>query len=575
MSETEIESDPTSGAANSPRSEQVDSASPSSRCSLDCDCSFDFEASWDKIQELPDSIYNHYCENNLYPPVQEEKIIKSNIVEALAQISLITAKMDRSEAHSLQRLPLELLARVFWFSANAPGVFSQGFRGQQPPTSLNPSNKPWVLSQVCQSWRKTVLNTPDLSTNVSFTIPSDVAGGQTIDVSLAQCHRLQLQLQRSANHPINVYTKTPDATTTSLERFLSPLCAYSPSWRHLRIELDGDIFRPWMSCISGRLQSLESLEVKFLGPYLSVDFEAFQFAPQLRSVTFSAGPQNHLETWRPYQKFKLPFEQVTHFRWQDNIDGLGAPADYMRLVRFIIRSLRHFQAAKSCRIDLHANTIAHLLAIQARPEFVQGKMFTSLKHLTELELFGIESQTGMVAAVLPYLKLPFLGKLTIPSSGPDHRALSEFLTQPHRLVFLSIQRVEMPLDEFSTVLAPLILLNDLSLGVAQVGGISDNYLSLFNQKNSTGSRFSLIPKLESLSLLPVGDFASTYTIDALINVLEARWRVLLEPADDSSNNAETLADSRLMSVKLDKGIDDERLDQLRVEGLRVVLWGDD
>ncbi|KAJ8089267.1 hypothetical protein PM082_014515 [Marasmius tenuissimus] len=500
--------------------------------------------------------------------------LMTTLMEEKERIEGIVSE-SRSVLKPIQRLPLELLARVFWFSANAPGVFSQGFRGQQPPTSLNPSNKPWVLSQVCQSWRKTVLNTPDLWTNVSFTIPSDVAGGQTIDVSLAQCHRLQLQLQRSANHPINIYTKTPDATTTSLERFLSPLCAYSPSWRHLRIELDGDIFRPWMSCISGRLQSLESLEVKFLGPYLSVDFEAFQFAPQLRSVTFSAGPQNHLETWRPYQKFKLPFEQVTHFRWQDNIDGLGAPADYMRLVRFIIRSLRHFQAAKSCRIDLHANTIAHLLAIQARPEFVQGKMFTSLKHLTELELFGIKSQTGMVTAVLPYLKLPFLRKFTIPSSGPDHRALSEFLTQPHRLVFLSIQRVEMPLDEFSTVLAPLISLNDLSFGVAQVGGISDNYLSLFNQKNSTGSRFSLIPKLESLSLLPVGDFASTYTIDALIDVLEARWRVLLESADDSSNNAETLADSHLMSVKLDKGIDDERLDQLRVEGLGVVLWGDD
>ncbi|KAK1229595.1 hypothetical protein PQX77_007339 [Marasmius sp. AFHP31] len=419
MSEMEIESGTPSGAADSPRSEQVDPTPPSLRCSLDCDCSFDFEASWDDIQGLPEPIYDHYRQNNVYPPVQEEKIIKFNIAQASAQISLITTKVNwlgelmtflteekerieqivsesRSVLRPIQKLPLELLTKVFLFAVDAPGVSaSQGFRVQLPPTSLNPSKEPWVLSQICRSWRKTALNTPGLWTNVSFAFPSDSAGGQSMDVLLTQCHRLQLQLQRSAKHPIDVHTKTPDPATTSLERFLSPLCAYSPSWRHLRIELDGDIFRPWISCISGRLQSLESLE-----------------------------------------------------------------------------------------------------------------------------------------------------------------------------------RVEMPPGEFYIVIAPLTSLYDLSFGVAQVGGISDDYLSLFNQKNPATSRFSLIPKLESLSLLPVGDFASTYTFDALIDVLEARCRVSVESADDGLNDVATPADSRLMSVQLDKGIDDGRLDQLRIEGLRVGLWGE-
>ncbi|KAK1215143.1 hypothetical protein PQX77_022261 [Marasmius sp. AFHP31] len=125
--------------------------------------------------------------------------------------------------------------------------------------------------------------------------------------------------------------------------------------------------------------------------------------------------------------------------------------------------------------------------------------------------------------------------------------------------------------EFSAILTCLPLLNELLFGVAQTWGISNDYMFLFRRTDPTTSRFSLVPTLEKLSFLPVGNFASTYTASALIGVLEARWRASTE-ADMSDSGAKPSA--RLLSVKLDKGMDDERLDQLRVEGLQVAVWGE-
>ncbi|KAJ8089338.1 hypothetical protein PM082_014586 [Marasmius tenuissimus] len=140
--------------------------------------------------------------------------------------------------------------------------------------------------------------------------------------------------------------------------------------------------------------------------------------------------------------------------------------------------------------------------------------------------------------------------------GPDHTALSTFFINPQKLVSLSARRVEMSPNEFSTVPTALTSSKDLSFGVALVDGISDQYG---------------IPRLRSLSLLPVGNFASTYTAEALVDLLEGRWRISVAP--EASDSTET-ANSWLLSVIFDKEIDDEHLDRLRVEGLQVRLWGE-
>ncbi|KAJ8090593.1 hypothetical protein PM082_018150 [Marasmius tenuissimus] len=199
---------------------------------------------------------------------------------------------------------------------------------------------------------------------------------------------------------------------------------------------------------------------------------------------------------------------------------------------------------KTCRLDFHAETIAQARVVQSLQFFIEGRATVTSNHLAELELHGIEVQTGM-HTILPHINAPSFNKLTIFSSGPDHTALSTFFIHPMKLTSLTTQKVEMTVDELSAVLGNFLRCSSSQRDIERV--------------------------LESLSFLPVGDFASTYTPDALIDILEARWWVSTE--SDASDSAATPT-SRLLFVKLDKGVNDERLDQLRVEGLQVGLWGE-
>ncbi|KAJ8089287.1 hypothetical protein PM082_014535 [Marasmius tenuissimus] len=264
------------------------------------DCSFDFEASQEKLQDPPETLYAHYSGTNVYPSASDEAIVKRGIVEALEHVSLLGNKIERlntvvallemererikdvvvkyrSMLRPIHRLPPELLSRIFSFSTeNHAGIadLSEGFRGQDFPTSLRPSRHPWVLSQVCQSWRKLALNSPSLWSLVSFAFPSD-HHDNSMAAWLSQCHRLQLQLQRNGDQPMSIIAKTPNPNSTSIERFLSQLCYHSPNWRDLRIELHPDTVLPWMFPISGRLQSLENLQIRLVGQHVNKDFDPF------------------------------------------------------------------------------------------------------------------------------------------------------------------------------------------------------------------------------------------------------------------------------------------------------------
>ncbi|KAJ8089284.1 hypothetical protein AAF712_010747 [Marasmius tenuissimus] len=556
------------------------------------DCNFDFGASQNRIRGPPEALYTQYSTKNAYPSIKDETMIKNGIVEGLAQMSLISNKIDRMKEMAellaaersridnvikeyramlkpINRLPPELLTRVFLFSSDLPAFdISEGFRGDPPPTSLKPTDHPWVSSQVCQTWRRTALNVPNLWSFISFTFPSEGDIVRSMPALRAHCHRLQLQLQRSANQPIDVITQTPDLNFTSIERLLSPLCSYSPNWRHLRLDLHGDTFSPWMSPISGRLQSLESLHVKFIGPIHGRHFDCFRFAPQLKSIVFSADQRISSEIWHP-NKLRLPYQQIIHYRLQD-AEGHGVTIEIRnKLFVFFHRSLYLFPELRTCHLSLHSESIKHYRDLQCTPTFAQGRLTVTFKELVQLKLHSINGKSDL-HTVLPYIRAPSLTKLTILSSGPDRTALSTFMSHPQKLTFLSIDRVEMSPSEFSATLTRLTSLKDLSFGVARVGGITDEYLTLLRRLEPATRGFLIAPKLSSLSLIPVGDFASTYTNSALIDLLEIRWRVPLPDASDTA----AISCLPIRSVRLDKGADDGRLDRLRVEGLHVELWGE-
>ncbi|KAJ8089298.1 hypothetical protein PM082_014546 [Marasmius tenuissimus] len=395
------------------------------------DCSFDLEASQRNIHEPPETLYSKYSTNNVFPSDEEEKVVKTAIVEAVAQISLINNEIDRlheiiallgkernrieevtskycSILRPIFRLPPEVLARIFSLSMDTPTVeIADGFRGPRPPTSLNPTKHPWALARVCHLWREVALTTPGLWSFISFTIPSD---GDTMAIALARSYRLQIQLQRSADHPLTIVVAVPDPETRSLERFLSPLCYQSPRWKHLSIELHGDIFLPWMSPIFGRLQSLKSLQLKFIGPICGPDFDCFKFAPRLESIVFSADHRFSADGWN-FEKLKLPYQQITDYQWQDGeLKGISSSL-LTRILSFShLRAFFSLTKLKSYRWSLHSKSVTGYEEAIHSEMFAAGRYTVTLKHLVELELHSSNSTSG-IHAVLPLIKAPSLQKL--------------------------------------------------------------------------------------------------------------------------------------------------------------------
>ncbi|KAL0572446.1 hypothetical protein V5O48_009515 [Marasmius crinis-equi] len=560
----------------------VSSAASTHNPAIICrECHFDFAASQNRIQGPPAGIYSQLSRRNACPSSQEEALVKGGMAEAKAQMSLVGDKITRLQAkiaaleaeklriggiveeyrsilRPVLRLPPELLSRIFSLASEKPATYDS----RRPSSSLNPSKPPWVLSQVCQSWRALALDTPSLWSSVSFNfIPNR---GSTLR---AQSHRLQLQLQRSANHPLNITATTSTSNHTAIDRLLFPLCSSSPTWRHLSIELNDELFSPGLAPISGRLQALESLHLHFITS-VRQDLGWFQFAPRLTRLSFSGDHRlGSSEDRHPRPNHtKLPFHQITHYSWQDEEGDISGIARG-NLFAFSVRTLPLLLNVQSCRLIIHPDSIRNYIHNRNK-----GSLMATLQHLNELEVRVIGGGTG-THEVLSYITAPSLRRLTLSSSGPDQSALTDLFTNPETLTYLSISMIEMPPHDFRTVLARLTTLTDLSFGV--VGGITDDYLSLFLSAQSQGSsHLPIVPNLRNLSLLATPNIESSYSEDILLGMLEARMGP--EPGVGS---AASQSYSRLFSVNLDKPVEGEaasqHLDELRVEGLRVGISGEE
>ncbi|KAL0062393.1 hypothetical protein AAF712_010739 [Marasmius tenuissimus] len=228
-----------------------------------------------------------------------------------------------------------------------------------------------------------------------------------------------------------------------------------------------------MSCVSGRLQSLESLHIKFIGP-LHGELDCFHLAPKLTSLVFSANSRMTSDVWAP-TLLKMPYKQIRHYHWQDMEDRDITLPIRKRIFMVSKRALCLLQDLESCRLLLHSRTVSQYHSRLTSAKFTQGRLSATFKRLRELELDSLDEGSG-IHVVLLYLKVPLFG-----------------------------------------------------------------------------------------------NFASTYTADALTDALEARWRATTEP--DASDSVATPS-PRLLAVRLDKEVDDERLDQLRVEGRQVGVWGE-
>ncbi|KAF9257749.1 hypothetical protein L218DRAFT_990910, partial [Marasmius fiardii PR-910] len=271
-----------------------------------CHCRFDVEESRTRFPGPSKSLVEGYRTCNGYPlpdkaasieaAMEQAKKQESLLSETIAGLqSVIVALMEEKSRiqgeigrfrlilRPIHKMPPELLGKIFSFAADL-STTEDPFK---TPSSLHPTRMPWVLAKVCQPWRKLALGIPSLWSPVSLALPSKRATQSFLN---AQTYRLNLQLQRSGDQPIDVIVSTCNMKE-DVDPLLLLLCSHSPRWRTLHIELD-DKDAPTLSSIRNHLPLLEFLHVRCAERPLN-ELDYFEFAPRLRTLAISGEALQH------------------------------------------------------------------------------------------------------------------------------------------------------------------------------------------------------------------------------------------------------------------------------------------
>ncbi|KAK7047132.1 hypothetical protein VNI00_006797 [Paramarasmius palmivorus] len=340
--------------------ENTDSFDPSC-CTM---CKADVETSRNAINGPPADVYDQFTRNNGYPDdagafKRKWELVKIQLNRLSATIALLNAEKRRLKEiveqyqailHPIRAAPTDVLRHVFRFCSGRDQ--GQEILDEAVPisakSSLRPKEMPWVLGQVCQSWRKLVLSTPELWTVVSIDVWQPDSAKQRISSNVL---RLGLQLDRSQNLPLTVTISCPNAP--SYDRpdpvldennpLLVLLCASSRRWRHLRLEGHLETRLGRMAFIRGLLPELESLYIGLdVGSSIPIwEREArsglladcFEFAPRLTSVSF----HNYVSTKLPWQQIitYVSNEILSYLKTRGAVlyQTLKTPTDYGTLSR--------------------------------------------------------------------------------------------------------------------------------------------------------------------------------------------------------------------------------------------------
>ncbi|KAF9257751.1 hypothetical protein L218DRAFT_1005792 [Marasmius fiardii PR-910] len=348
-----------------------------------------------------------------------------------------------------------------------------------------------------------------------------------------------------------------------MDPLLLSLVSHSHPWRTLYIDLDAKD-APTLSLIRGSLPLLELLHVHCIdGPLNETD--CFEFAPRLRTLAISGDVMDD----RVSLPLIMPRCQITHFIYDQ------PTSDAVLLCRNIIAVLG-VDNLQTCRLPFDSKSISRFLKLRNDP----AKLVLRLSCLTELELNHNEEKSG-VEATLSWIKTHRLRNLTIFSTGPTRVPFVDFFTKsvpskrtppsPTLLRSLTIQRVEMSAVEYTAVLTLLMGLESLTFGLHN--GITSDYLQPFCDTASDSSSFSIVPKLQNLSLLRTPGVESQYDNDILADLLERRWKGPLGVPEFPASSPSSQQSNRLVSIELDRKITSEsvqsRLHQLRGEGMHI------
>ncbi|ESK82392.1 hypothetical protein Moror_12177 [Moniliophthora roreri MCA 2997] len=462
------------------------------------------------------------------------KVAKAHLERYNATIALLEAERARLNEivkkyrvilHPIRIIPPEIMRRIFSFCTNFV----------PPKSSLIPTGTPWVLGQVCHSWRSIATTMPHLWCSISLEIRSLKVVNSSFLVS--QAWRLGLQLHRSHDAMLDV------SLHAKRDIFSHPLmiliCNHSHRWRHLRFGEHFSVLRS-MSLIRGALPALESITVNS-GINASSDqqIDCFDYCPRLRTVS--------LHGFLPLST-QLPWQQIKTFRFKrDPLPGDPTTSKFLEI-------LRKLNIVEVC--DIYFD-----LSLREGMSLTDESPALRFNLLTDLTISTHTRQDCTAAACFfKWLTAPKLSCLKILTPYFKWEYLISFISRSGcKLTELVIHEAgSLGSERDNTLIQVLTAVPDLvTLELGFVDGAADHHISIFSSP--------LVPRLEKLFINPqLPDSSSVYTDSILLDALEYRWNV-----GDSGVQ-------QLRFVSLDRKVTDPlscgRLDDLRSQGLSVVEW---
>lgn len=425
--------------------------------------------------------------------------LKSILQQLNGQRKMLQCCVDehKSALSPTRRLPTEILTEIFACSLRLEDY-----------DTLDTSQGPWRLGQVCSRWR-TIMTYDRFWSAIRIEINSAYLNINAIPV-------LEEWLSRSRDSALSIEFHHPDSTIEVGQSILDTLLFHSRRWRSAQLNMMLDMFL-WLMQAKGHFPSLEKLLINRLdrGPMQTI--AAFEDAPKLRDVTI----QNMQSI---FTFVHIPWSQLTHY---DAVEW--SSEDHLEILS---------RTVNLAECTLYAETHVSLS---------ENLTHVTLPHLTKLTWNG--------GGLSQRLTLPSLSTVSIQSERRGEELLNRLMSLIRRSqCTLQSLSLDMPLHRLTNLQELLHFssaLTKLDIHLYQPSSTANQIISSLHvtpgrdypttrssSKNNTssvataetGTGAPILPNLAHLSITLSSqhhNLTTTQPFDhiSFVEMVESRWRV--------------------------------------------------
>ncbi|KAG5636645.1 hypothetical protein H0H81_007302 [Sphagnurus paluster] len=347
----------------------------------------------------------------------------------------------KSALSTFRRLPPEVLLVIFSFTL--PDM-SQVRLLEHPREVMRVNSSPRILAQVSSRWRHIVTPYQPLWSHIfiQFGAPGSVPPSLVT---------LQLQLERSGSHPLDIYFRDDyDWSSDGAKKLIRLLISHSHRWRDICFFMKYDSLH-LMEQVKGRTPILQTMHLGPLGGNRHGVIRAFEESPNLHQVIYTHESGDLCLPWSQLTHLRIPHIDFDILRQMANLLELdckviqGPVQDvylpHLTRLRFSPERSRieRIRAPKLESLDVYGS---------AEPVFrLYGLERTDRAHLVDLDMLTLFiGRSGCV-----------LLSLSVTELSLEHAAvesLGNFVASIPSLLRLELHRCEVNWDMLTDVIAP-------------------------------------------------------------------------------------------------------------------------